>query len=242
MHIRLVSRFVLVKLLSKKRMTNNPPLVTNSCYWCCDGPWTPFWRLVIHMYKLYIGLAIRDDVCRWERPRKLLELCVAGWLGGTWQSSLVYLEPLGRRIWVVAFSFWKMVCVLSVIWRISHVECFGQLCGYMQWFWMYFKGITGTTSALITGGLHILRAVNEEAYRVDRMFTHLRSASGDQLHKLEALVLGDFDRALQDVLKNGTSILSFFHTPAESLGFCERELKLVRRRGIWSAYGVNFIR
>jgi muramoyltetrapeptide carboxypeptidase LdcA involved in peptidoglycan recycling len=97
---------------------------------------------------------------------------------------------------------------------------------------MYFKGITGTTSALITGGLHILRAVNEEAYHIDRMFTHLRSASGDQLHKLEALVLGDFDRALQDVLKNGTSILSFFHTPAESLGFCERKLKLVRSRGI----------
>lgn len=75
-------------------------------------------------------------------------------------------------------------------------------------------GITGTALALITGGWHILRAVNEVAYHVDRMFTHLRSASGDQLHKLEALVLGDFDRALQDVVKNGTSILSFLHAPA----------------------------
>lgn len=58
-----------------------------------------------------------------------------------------------------------------------------------------------------------MRAVREEAYHVDRMFTHLRSASGDRLHKLEALVLGDFDR----VLKNGTSIHTQLYSRSTSI-------------------------
>ena len=41
--------------------------------------------------------------------------------------------------------------------------------------------------------------VNEAAYRLDRMCIHFESVSGNVgiLHRLEALVLGDFGGALQ---------------------------------------------